>query len=396
MKPLDGIRVLDLTHVFAGPFCTYQLGVLGADVIKIEPADQPDMSRIEGADTELNRQQMGLSFQGQSAGKRAMAVDLKSEAGRTIFHKLVQTADVVVQNYTTDCLISLGLDYDTLSTVNPKLIYCSISGFGRSGDKASDPAYDIVVQAFVGAMASNGEIGAPPLRIGPPVVDYGTGAQAAMAVLAALFGRERTGDGRYIDVSMADSALMLMNANAMTAEATGRSVKPHGNRDPSLAGYGAYETADGMLMIGAYTNAQYANLMLALGNSDAAEEIRLTDRAVISQRYDVDVAFLEGVLKEKTADAWEVLLNKHHVPAARVRTMNEALNHPQLSDRSVLQRVEGASHRYTVAGFTFDRGGPSVEALPPRFGQHSLEILEELGIDRVTQEKLLKEGVVAT
>ena len=193
MQPFEGIRVIDMTHVFAGPFCTYQLAVLGADVIKVEPPGDPDMTREEGVVPELNARGMGTAYLAQNGGKRAIAVDIKTAEGIEILKKLAASADVLVENYKGGTLEALGLGYDALAAINPQLIYCSMTGFGRTGPKGSDRGYDVVIQAFSGVMAANGEANAPPVRVGPPMVDYGTGAQAALAVSSALFQRSRGG-----------------------------------------------------------------------------------------------------------------------------------------------------------------------------------------------------------
>jgi crotonobetainyl-CoA:carnitine CoA-transferase CaiB-like acyl-CoA transferase len=190
MQPFEGIRVIDLTHVYAGPFCTYQLAVLGADVIKVESPQTPDMTRYEGGVASLNAQGLGTSFISQNAGKRALALDLKSEQGVAILKRFVVTADVLVENYRGGTLTRLGLGYEAMAEVNPELIYCSITGFGHAGEKSGDRAYDVIIQAFSGAMAANGEQNSPPVRIGPPMVDYGTGAQAALAISSALQNRQ--------------------------------------------------------------------------------------------------------------------------------------------------------------------------------------------------------------
>lgn len=392
MRPFEGIRVLDLTHVFAGPFCTYQLAVLGAEVIKIEPVDRPDMTRAEGADPALNAAGMGLTFQAQGGGKRTLALDLKSEAGRAIFDRLVRTSDVVVQNYTAHAVAALGLGYDRLSELKPDLIYCAISGFGATGEKAAHPAYDVVIQAFTGVMAANGEADSPPVRIGPAVIDYGTGAQAALAISAALFARAQTGQGRRIDVAMADCALMLMNSSTFGTLSSGTAPRPHGNQDPKLAGYSAYETAEGTLMIGAYTNAQMSGLMRAVGAPDAAAEIAATPRDGIGARRDADVALLAQVLKTRTAVEWEEILNAHHVPAARVRDLKQALHEPQFATRGVVQQVAGQA--FTVAGFLYDHGGPELTAPPHAHGQDSRAVMAELGIEDAEFDALAAQGVV--
>lgn len=256
MKPFEGIRVLDLTHVLAGPFCTHQLAALGADVIKIEPPGNPDMTREEGVVFPLNDAGIGTYFMAQNGGKRAISLDLKSDDGRKVFATLMKGADVMVQNYAGGALEKLGLSYAHVSAINPQLIYCSMTGFGRTGPKADHPAYDVVIQAFTGLMAANGNAHTGPMRVGPPMVDYGTGAQAALAISAALFQRTKTGKGQHIDVAMTDAAFMLMSAFVTDALITGEAPPPHGNVHARYAGYATFDTADRMMMIGAWTNKQ--------------------------------------------------------------------------------------------------------------------------------------------
>ncbi len=399
MQPFENIRVIDMTHVLAGPFCTYQLAVLGADVIKVEPPHDPDMSRIEGVTQSLNDEQYGTYFMAQNAGKRAISVDIKSAQGKRILFQLAETADVLVDNYRGGVLDRLGLGYADMKRANPRLIYCSLTGFGHSGPKRHDPAYDVVIQAFSGIMAANGEANAPPVRVGPPMVDYGTGAQAALAISSALFQRERTGIGQRIDVAMLDAALMMMSAHVSATQANGQPPVAHGNAHPKYAGYATYETRDGMLMIGAWTNKQMSKLFRALGDAERGDLVEKTSRAEIGARRDEDAAFLREVLAGKTADDWELILNEAGVPASRVRRLDEALAHEQVASRRVLQTYpgsdrSGAPKSLPVAAFTFEHGGPAPQRPPPRAGEHTAEILAELGYNEAEINALEQKGVI--
>lgn len=401
MQPFEGIRVVDMTHVLAGPFCTYQLAVLGADVIKVEPPENPDMTRQEGVTPALNDEFYGTYFMAQNAGKRAISLDIKTTEGKRILKRLVATADVLVENYRGGSLERLGLGYEDLSSLNPRLIYCSLTGFGHSGPKRSHPAYDIVIQAFSGIMAMNGEADSPPVRVGPPMVDYGTGSQAAFAISAALFQRERTGSGQRIDVSMLDAALMMMSANVSATQANGCPPRAHGNAHPKYAGYATYDTRDGLLMVGAWTNRQMGALYRALGDSQRAAAVDRTPRGEIGSRRDQDAAFLRAALVEKTADEWETILNDAGVPAARVRRLDEAMAHEQVASRAVLQTYPGADragapHALPVAAFAYDHGGPKPGGPPPKLGEHTAEIMAELAYDDAAIAELEEQGVVAT
>lgn len=384
MKPFEGIRVLDMTHVLAGPFCTYQLGVLGADVIKIEPPDNPDMTREEGVVPALNDAAYGTYFQAQNAGKRAITVNLRDQAGRDVLRRLIKTADVLVQNYAGDALEELGFGYDAVSAIQPKLIYCTLTGFGRTGPKADHPAYDVVVQAFSGLMSANGTPATGPVRVGPPMVDYGTGAQAALAISAALLQREKTGKGQRIDVSMLDAALMLMSANVTDTLTTGKPPQPHGNNHPHYAGYRTFETADGLLMIGAWTNRQLSRLFETIGESVRAAQILQIPRARVGDMVAGDAGIISKHMKTRGAEQWEAILNDARVPAARVRTLDEALAHEQVKSRRVVQQagdvqVDDGPPGFPVAAFSYDHGTPGLERPPPRIGEHTDEILIELG-----------------
>jgi crotonobetainyl-CoA:carnitine CoA-transferase CaiB-like acyl-CoA transferase len=398
MQPFEDIRVLDLTHVLAGPFCTFQLACLGADVIKIEAPDKPDMTRDEGVSDTLNAALRGTYFMAQSAGKRSIILDLKSDKGQAAFQKLVKAADVLVHNYAGDVPDRLGLDYDTLAKINPRLIHCSMSGFGRTGPKAGHPAYDVVIQAYSGLMMANGWAdGDAPLRVGPPMVDYGTGAQAAFAISAALFHRERTGQGQQIDVAMADAAVMLMSAFVTDTIATGKMAQRHGNTHPSLPSYSAYETADGWIMLGAYTVKQCAALMRVLGFNAEATEIAAMTKHQMGTRAENDRVLIFDRLKNETAQYWEDALNAAHVPAARVRRIEETLAEAQFASRQVAQSYgvpvgQGGPNRLPTAAFSFAHGGPKLAGPPPGFGEHTDEILLEIGLSGEEIREMKKLG----
>ncbi len=399
MRPFEGIRVIDMTHVLAGPFCTFQLATLGADVIKVEPPHDPDMTRHEGVIPALNEERRGTYFLSQNAGKRAVTLNLKSTEGQQILKKLAADADVLVENYTGGSMEKLGLGFDELAKINPRLIYCSMTGFGHTGPKRSHPAYDTVIQAFSGIMSANGTPDSTPVRVGPPMVDYGTGAQAALAISAALFQRDKTGKGQHIDIAMLDAALMLMSAFVTDTLATGKAPAPHGNQHPKYAGYATYPTADGLIMIGAWTNKQLSRLLTALGHIDRADEVRHAPRADIGDARESDAALIAGTLMQKSADDWEGILNDARVPAARVRTIDEALAHEQVASRQVIQPYgeavgHGGPASLPVAAYKYAHGSPALNGPPPMVSQHTGELLAELGYSTEEQEQLRQAGVV--
>jgi len=401
VQPFEGIRVIDMTHVLAGPFCTHQLAVLGADVIKVEPPKNPDMTRQVGVAPERNEEYYGTYFMAQNAGKRAITLDIKTEKGKYIFKQLVATADVLVENYRGGSLERLGLGYKELSQLYPGLIYCSLTGFGHTGPKRSDPAYDVIIQAFSGIMSMNGEIGGPPVRVGPPMVDYGTGSQAAFAISAALFQRRQTGKGQLIDVSMLDAALMLMSSNVAATQTNDDPPQAQGNAHPHYAGYATYDTKEGVLMVGAWTNRQMSALFRILGDTKRADAVASTPRGKVGMRRETDTEFLRDRLTEKSADEWEKLLNRAGIPAARVRRLDEAMAHEQVVSRTVLQSYPGSDctgvpNALPVAAFSYEHGGPELSRQPPKVGEHTIDIMKELEYDAVAISELEEMGIIST
>ena len=394
-RPFEGIRVIDATHVLAGPFATYQLAVLGADVIKVEHPDEPDQSRGAGSDKALNRAQLGTSFLAQASNKRAITLDLKAERDRDILKKLVATADVFVENYRPGALEALGLAYEALPAVNQRLIYASFSAFGDTGPRRERTAYDHVIQATSGIMAMTGTKDVHPVKFGSPAVDYATGMTGAFALASALFQRERTGRGQRIDMAMLDVAMILMSSHLTGYLRNGVHPKPHGNKHPHATN-SAYPTKAGLVMLGASNLRQQRRLWTLLERPDM---IKRTNDERDEQR-DHETAVLAEIMLTRTADEWEQFLQARHVPAARVRTMGEALADPQLATRGVLHRHDTApgidgGFGVPLAAFTFAHGGPRIDTPPPTLGQHNEEILRYLlGLTEREIEQLRGDDVI--
>lgn len=394
MQAFEGIRVLDLTHVLAGPFSTYQLAVLGADVIKIEQVDEMDMNREIGPVDELNEAGMGAHFQSQASNKRAMTLNLKSPEGKEIFLVLAKGADVIVENFRAGALRSLGLGYEDICAINPGIIYCSLTGFGQTGPKRAHGAFDNVIQAYSGFLNATGSEDGQAYAVGPPAIDYGTGAQAAFAISSALFRRERSGEGQWIDIAMLDAALMFMTSSVLNYALVGSVPKPSGSRSGPYACYGCFEASDGLLALGAVTPRQHTRMWKALGRDDLAEEaagLNLMDFTKLRER---DEAILLDILKTRTANEWEQLFVEAGVPAARVRGLDEALTSEQVASRRVVGEIGEESLRRTVAAFACSADGPALRTPPPEHGQHTDEILASLGYGTEKIESWRQQGVI--
>ena len=393
-RPFEGIKVIDITHVLAGPFAAYQLALLGADVIKVEQPDDPDQSRSSGPDRKLNRGQMGTGFLTQASNKRSITLDLKTERGREILKKLVATADVMVENYRPGAFKALGLGYEDMRKINPKLIYASMTAFGQDGPRGTQTAYDHVIQSTSGIMAATGTKEVNPLKIGAPVIDYATGTTGAFALAAALFQRERTGQGQYIDMAMLDVALVMQASHVAGYLRTGKDPKPPGNRH-AAASNSAYATKDGMLMLGASNRRQHKRIWAALGRPELGDK----DNEYREDNHEAEAAVLREILMTRTAAEWEEFFQARHVPASRVRPMAEALADPQLQHRRLIHKSNGAPgvdgpFGVPMTAFKFAHGGAEVTSPPPQLGEHNAEVLKSLGYSDKDIAAFKEEGVI--
>lgn len=381
--PLHGIRVLDVTNVLAGPFCSFQLVLLGAEVIKIEQPESGDLARRLGADPESNSKLLGASFVAVNAGKQSVTINLKSPEGKKIFKELAAISHAVIENFRPGVMKRLGLDYPVLAKVNPRLVYCAISGFGQDGPLAMRPAYDQVIQGISGVMSVTGDERSAPMRAGYPVCDTIGGITAAMAICAALVGAQATGRGRMIDVSMLESTLASMGWVVSNYLNAGVEPVPMGNENFTAAPSGAFRTADGLLNIAANENAQYEKLCDLIGRPDLKTDARFEDRETRRQNRPAINAEIGPELMKRGAAEWEQLLTEAGVPAGRVLSVPEILSHPHLSGRKFVSVFEGAAGKQemTRGGFLFsdDEAAPSGPA--PNLSEHTEAWLSKLGYD---------------
>jgi CoA:oxalate CoA-transferase len=399
MKLLEGVRVLDLTNVLAGPFCCYQLAQLGADVIKVEVPRSGDLARQLGADPELNKRLMGASFLAQNAGKRSVTINLKSPAGKEVFHRLAATADVVVENFRPGVMDRLGLGYEALIKAKANLIYCAISGFGKDGPLKDNPAYDQIVQGISGVMSVTGDKQSAPLRVGFPVADTIGGITGAFAIAAALFRRERSGHGEFIDVSMLEATLITMGWAVSNWLIAGVTPEPIGNENMTASPSGTFKTAAGLLNIAANKQEQFETLCKLISREELASNPRYADREDRKKhRYELK-ADLESALTGKSAQEWSLLFNQHGVPAGEVLSIPEILEHPQITERGLVKHFQvalGTNREIAVVrtGFRLASGDPEPVSPPPFLGADNETILQELGYDRDSIAKLKAEGAV--
>jgi CoA:oxalate CoA-transferase len=396
---LDGVRVLDLTNVLAGPLAAYQLALQGAEVIKVEVPGTGDLARVLGHDPKLSKQLMGASFLAQNAGKRSITLNLKSEGGRLALMKLVATADVLVENFRPGVMERLGVGQATLRAANPKLIYCAISGFGQEGPMRGAPAYDQIVQGFSGVMSITGDADSAPLRVGYPVADTIGGTTAAFAIASALVGRARTGEGTYIDVSMLDSTLATMGWVVSNYLLCGQEPEPMGNSNFTAAPSGAFKTGDGLLNIAANKQEQFVALAGLIGRPDLLEDPRFAAREDRKKNRAALTIEVEAGLASRSAADWEVMLNKAGVPSGRVLSVPQALALPQVQQRGLVKNMgprEGLDRDIQVmrSGFTIEGAEPDVDLPPPWLGEHTDSILAELGYDAAEIATLHERGDV--
>jgi len=393
-KALQGIRVLDLTHVLAGPFAGYQLAVMGAEVIKIEAPDEPDQARFQGSDHALSDEGMGTAFLAQGANKQSLTLNLKTPMGRELLRELVLTADVLLENYRPGALDALGLGYAELSALKPELVYCSISAFGSTGPKRELTAYDGVIQAYSGMMAMTGDAGASPVKCGAPVVDYATGTTAAAAILAALLHRRDSGRGQFVEVAMSDVALILCSSHVTGYLWNGSHPEQKGNRYP-FATIGCYQAEDAPLMISASNLRQQKRLWEALGRSDL---VKSNNRERI-RAYAVEFEALENIIATQPAEHWEHALHAAGVPVSRVQRMGAMLEDPHIQGRDVLHRfsdetgpLDGLS--VPTAAFRLSGCEVGVDTLPQAAGAQNENILGSLGYSSGEIRRFRSEGVI--
>ncbi len=382
MKLLDGVRVLDITNVLSGPFATLHLSLAGAEVIKVENPTDGDLARKLGSVPKYNQMLMGTSFLAQNANKKSLTLNLKAPEGKEIFKKLARTADVIVENFRPDVMTRLGLSYDILSKANPRLVYCAISGFGQTGPDALKPAYDQIIQGLSGEMAINGDERLNPLRAGFPVCDTVGGLNAAFAIMGALYFRERTGEGQFIDVALLDSIMPLMGWVVANLMIGGQQPVLMGNDNFTAAPSGTFKTRDGYLNIAANKQEQWEAVADVLGVPQLKTDPRFKERDTRKRNRKELTPLLEVKLIEQNTDYWVEILNDHDVPSGAILSLEGALSQPQVNHRNAFGTVYvdaiGDLKLFNLTA-KFSKTPGIVETPPPTLGQHTSDILKGIG-----------------
>ncbi|MEV6636679.1 CoA transferase [Actinoplanes sp. NPDC051470] len=399
-RPLDGVRVLDLTNVLAGPYCTYHLMLLGAEVVKVEMPGRGDLARQLGPVPELNEAGLGASFLAQNAGKKSVELDLKSPAGRATFEELLDCADVLVDNYRAGVLARIGYPWERLRELNPALIYCAISGFGQIGPMSQSPAYDQIIQGLSGMMSVTGTPETAPLRVGFPVADTVGGLTAALSIAAALAGRQRDGRGRFLDVSMLEAAMSAMGWAVSNYLVGGVEPAPMGDQNATAAPSGTFETADGPLNIAANRQEQFESLCRLVGRPELITDARFAEReARKAHRHELN-DLLNEALRARPALEWERRLSAAGVPAARILTVAQAVALEQLGGRGFVTDLPFPSGapgdatralRVSGSGVLFDEVPLAPDSAPPVLGEHNSELPDVLRRWRARGARLLAE-----
>jgi formyl-CoA transferase len=398
-SPLEGIRVVDLTNVLAGPLCTAQLTLMGADVIKVEMPGRGDLARQLGADSTLNQALMGASFLAQNAGKRSVTINLKHPTGQYVFRRMVESADVLVENFRPGVMARLGLGYEHLATLNPSLVYCAISGFGQDGPMSGNPAYDQIIQGLAGVMSITGDEETGPLRVGFPACDTIGGLTAAFAVVSALREREKTGRGAFLDVSLLEATLVAMGWVVSNYLIAGEIPRRMGNVNVTASPSGTFQTANGLLNVAANRQEHFEILCRLIGRPDLIQDARFARREERLHNRKALKAEIEQALAARSAVEWESILNQAGVPAGVVLSVPEILAHPQIVERGFVQRFEevpgvGRPVAIAAAGFRVSGRRPQATTPPPRLGEHTDEVLRALGFTKEEVEQFRQEGAV--
>lgn len=391
---LEGIKVIDLTRVLAGPYATMLLADFGAEIIKIEVPKTGDDSRAFGP--YVNGE--SAYFMSINRNKKSITLNLKTEEGKDILKKLVSQADVLVENFRPGTMEKLGLGYELLKEINPKLIYAASSGYGHTGPYSQKPAYDAVVQAMGGIMSITGQVGGKPTRVGTSIGDIAAGLFTAIGVLTALNYRNETGKGQKVDVAMLDCQVAMLENAIARYTSTGDVPKPGGNKHPSIVPFESFGTNDGDIMVAAGNDNLFQKLCSALQLEDAANDARFATNPLRNENYEALKPILDKAFAEKSIDEWRSILDEAGVPNSPINTIDRVVEHPQVMARDMVQTV-----KHKVAGevkmpgvaIKLSETPGMIESAAPLLGEHNEEILKEyLNMSNEDINSLKEKGVI--
>lgn len=394
MQPLDGVKVLDLSRTLAGPFCTMMLGDMGADVIKVEQPGSGDESRRF---TPPSWNDESCYYLSSNRNKRSITVNLKSTEGKAIIMKLVRDADILVENFRTGTMEKLGLGYEELKKLNPRLIFCSISGFGRTGPEKNRAGYDLLLQGFGGLMSITGEEGGPPVKAGMSIVDLTTGMFAVYGIMNGLFAVRKTWKGQFIDVSLLDGQITLLNHMATGYMATGKPAGKMGSAHPSLVPYQAFRAKDMDVILAVANDGLWKKCCTALEWSDLLEDVRFeknVDR--VAHRVELVKLISDKLIFWESKDLFEIL-DSHGVPCGPIHTIDQILNHPHTKAREMMIPIQHPTiENLQVPGFPVKMGDTpqSVRYYPPLLGEHTEDVLSELGYSTEDIQRLKTKQII--
>lgn len=392
MQPLlSNLKVLDLSRVLAGPWASQILADLGADVIKVERPGKGDDTRSWGPpflkDEQGRDTADGAYFIATNRGKRSITLDLQTPEGQALVKQLCRDADVVLENYKVGTLARLGLDYASLSAINPRLVYCSVTGFGQTGPRAAEPAYDFLIQAMGGLMSVTGERddkpGGGPQKVGVPIVDLTTGVYAALGIVAALLRRAQTGQGEYIDVAMLDVQVGLLANQAMNFLLGGQVPRRTGTAHPNIQPQRTFACADGDIIIVVGNDAQFATLCTTLGQPGLAHDPRYVSNSQRVKNLDTLDPLLDAIFIAQPRAHWLALLKQAGVPAGSINTVPEVFEDPQVLHRGMLRHLPhpaAGEVPQVMNPLRFGQSALRVDRAPALLGQHTTEVLAELGL----------------
>lgn len=393
-SPLDGIKVLDLTRVLAGPYATMLLGDLGAEVIKIEQPSTGDESRNFGP----FKNGFSLYFMSVNRGKQSLTLNLKTERGRAIFKQLVKRSDILVENFRPGTMEKLGLDYDTLKSEHPSLIYAACSGFGQTGPYAQQGAYDMIIQGMGGIISITGEPDGPPVRVGTSISDITAALFTTIGVLSALHHRNQTGSGQFVDVAMLDSLVAVLENAVVRYFATGETPKPLGARHPAITPFEAFASADGYVIIALGNDTLWSKFCEHVDRQELIPDKRFQTNADRTENHSQLFPILSEIMSQRTTDDWIDALGEIGVPCGPINAMDKVVTHPQVQAREMIARI---SHQITgeveVPGvpIKLSKTPGSVDSPAPSLGEHTTDVLTRvLGIHIDEVEKLKQDGII--